>query len=74
VKKLFVSLAICAAGVPMAAVLTFLILPAWRWFEASTGIESLGHSGPATWCFIFVYAISICLGFGVWALASKKRG
>jgi hypothetical protein len=37
----------------------------WGWFEARTGIESLGHSGPADWvfevlfalCFIFLFIV-----------------
>jgi hypothetical protein len=40
------------AGVPVAAALTLVIWPAWGWFETRTGIESLGHSGPADWCFV----------------------
>ena len=40
------------AGVPLSALLTLLLWPWWGWFEAHTGIESLGHSGPADWCFV----------------------
>jgi len=40
------------ASVPVAAVLTLAMWPWWGWFEARTGIESLGHSGPADWCFV----------------------
>jgi hypothetical protein len=29
----------------------------WGWFEAKTGIESLGHSGPADWVFEFIIAL-----------------
>jgi hypothetical protein len=32
--------------------LTFFLLPLWSWIEAFTGFESIGHTGPATWCFV----------------------
>ena len=40
------------AAVPASALLTVLTWQWWGWFEARTGIESLGHSGPAVWCFV----------------------
>jgi hypothetical protein len=36
---------------PLAFVSTMLGAPLCGWFEARTGIEALGHSGPADWCF-----------------------
>jgi hypothetical protein len=36
-----------------------MIHPFWRWFEGVTGIESYGHSGPAEWCYWFVYSIIV---------------
>ena len=42
-------------GIPLAFVATLLLYRFWNWFEAQTGIESMGHSGPAAWCFIAVY-------------------
>ena len=36
---------------------TFLLVPLWRWIEADFGIEAIGHSGPAEWCFYLVFAI-----------------
>jgi hypothetical protein len=44
-------------GFPAGFVLGVLTAPFWGWFEATTGIESLGHSGPADW----VYAV-LCGG------------
>ena len=35
---------------------TILLVPLWRWIEADFGIESIGHSGPAEWCFYLVFA------------------
>lgn len=42
-------------GIPLALVVTVLLFPFWNWFETRTGIEAVGHSGPATWCFVAVY-------------------
>lgn len=36
---------------------TLLLLPLWQWLEASFGIESIGHSGPAGWCYLAVFAV-----------------
>jgi len=36
---------------------TFLLVPLWRWIEADYGIEAIGHSGPAEWCFGVVLVI-----------------
>lgn len=51
--------------------LTFLLWPLWSWVEAFAGIESLGHSGPATRCFV----VTTALLFGLWLAwqGRKKR-
>ncbi len=50
-------------GLPLAYLLTILLMPFWRYLEASTGIESAGHSGPAGWCYSLVYTgmLAACL-------------
>lgn len=45
-------LAIALLALPPAAVATLVLTPLWSWIEASAGIESVGHSGPATWCYV----------------------
>jgi predicted PurR-regulated permease PerM len=49
----------------LGTALTFLLWPLWSWVEAVFGIESLGHSGPAAWCFVGVTALlwSVWLGW-----------
>ena len=49
-------------ALPLAFVLTFLLAPLWSWIEATYGIESIGHSGPADWCFYAVYGVLIAAG------------
>ena len=57
---------LCALfAIPLAIILTFVLSPFWNWFEAFSGIESLGHSGPANWCFaasyvVLVFMFAIC--------------
>jgi hypothetical protein len=54
---LFIGLAILAA--PIALVLAFLLVPLWSWLESAHGIESVGHSGPAQWCYVASYAFVV---------------
>jgi hypothetical protein len=56
-RRTLVVLAAALALLPVAVAVTFLLVPLWRRLEASTGIESIGHSGPADWCFWLVYAL-----------------
>ncbi len=48
---------------PVSFVVTFLLSPLWSWIEATTGLESMGHSGPAGWCFWTIYGLLtvVCL-------------
>jgi hypothetical protein len=48
---------VVVAAVPLSIVTTILLFPAWSWLEASTGIESVGHSGPAEWCYAVVFLV-----------------
>jgi hypothetical protein len=50
---------------------TLMLLPLWRWLESAHGVEAIGHSGPADWCytattvavFIPISAIAIHIAF-----------
>ncbi len=72
----FVALFVCwaLAGVPATAILTLALLPLWRVVETHWGIESVGHSGPADWCFELVYVVWLVLG-GVtfWTFSRRSR-
>ncbi|OGT56096.1 MAG: hypothetical protein A3E01_17675 [Gammaproteobacteria bacterium RIFCSPHIGHO2_12_FULL_63_22] len=59
-------------GIPLAFVATLLLYPFWNWLEAQTGIESMGHSGPATWCFVAVY-VAMLLACYVGARRAIRR-
>ena len=55
--------------VPVAFVATFLLAPFRGWLEGKTGIEMIGHAGPADWCFLGVYGVLLSfVSIGVAAL------
>jgi len=58
---------------PVAAIVTILILPLWSWIEATFGIESIGHSGPAEWCYLATYAVCLCIVMTLWMFGSAHR-
>jgi hypothetical protein len=50
-----ISLALLVLCIPLAAAVTIALFPVWSWLEARSDIESVGHSGPADWCYAVVY-------------------
>ncbi len=59
---------------PVSVVATLLLLPLWRWVEASSGFESIGHSGPAEWCYLAVFAlVALSSLLALWALQGRER-
>ena len=50
-------LGVLVISAPLSIVTTILLFPVWSWLEAATGIESVGHSGPAEWCYAAVFLI-----------------
>jgi hypothetical protein len=59
IRHILAVLAILLVSVPVSVFLTLLLLPLWRWLEENFGIESVGHSGPAGWCFIATFVASV---------------
>ena len=57
---------ICTMALPAAFIITVFTFPFWRWFEAATGLESYGHSGPAEWCYWLVYGVLLLCAALVW--------
>jgi hypothetical protein len=58
-------------SIPVAVLITIRLAPLWSWIEATYHIESIGHSGPADWCFEAVYAVvgglaGLACWFGYW--------
>lgn len=73
-RKFFGLLLLGLAALPVSFLVTFLLFPFWGWLEASTGIESVGHSGPADWCFVAVFGVTVTVGGVAWFIWQRKRG
>ena len=69
-KKPLLSLGVLVLSLPLGVLLTLLLLPLWRWLEDAAGIEAIGHSGPAAWC--YGAAITACVVLGL-ALVWRSR-
>lgn len=68
----FRAILIAAALLPVAGFLTLLLAPLWRAIEARTGLEAIGHSGPAGWCYGAVYCTLLAV-FTVVAVMRRRR-
>lgn len=72
-KGVAIAMTILVACFPLAAVLTILVSPLWSWFEARTGIEAYGHSGPAEWCYLVTYGLLVAICTRVWTKIHRTR-
>jgi hypothetical protein len=54
----------------VGAVITW---PFWAWFEKTTGIESMGHSGPDDWVFYFMAGVTAVLLFAILEFSCGKK-
>ena len=66
---------ILVLALPVAFVLTLMLAPMWSAIERRWGIESLGHAGPATWCYalVFVCSVVVSLAAYVWRLGQPAE-
>ena len=64
-KKAWLSLGVLVLSLPLGVLLTLLLLPLWRWLEGTVGIEAIGHSGPAAWCYGPAIAAFAVLGLAL---------
>lgn len=73
IKTTIIVIVWALALLPVSALVTVVAWPVWSWLEKATGIESMGHSGPATWCYYATYALVVaaCLG---WQWSRRGRG
>jgi hypothetical protein len=69
----FIGLGICIASMPVAVVATIVLVPFWSWLERTMAIETVGHSGPAEWCYLFIYVIVLSLAAVVWSKIGRRR-
>lgn len=64
--------AICVIAIPVAMLVTIIMFPFWSWVESGFGIESIGHSGPAEWCYWASYIIILLGAFLIWRVIRRK--
>lgn len=64
---------VALVGVPVTFFATFALLPLWSAIESRYGIESVGHSGPADWCFWTVFVIYLAAAWVFWRLFRDPR-
>ena len=62
-RYFFAGLAVLVVCMPIAFLITMLLIPLWSWIEATYGIGSIGHSGPSDWCFYLVYGVTSTVAF-----------
>lgn len=58
-------------GLPSGFIAAVVSAPFWGWFEAATGIESLGHGGPDDWVFYLMFALSVVSLFAILEIAFR---
>ena len=72
-RHLAVALGIAAVCLPASFILTILLLPLWSWIEATYKIESVGHSGPADWCYWAVYTLLVAVSLSAYAFKATRK-
>lgn len=55
IRRVVIFMIVAALAVPAAIVTTLVLMPLFSWMEARFGVEAVGHSGPAEWCYVSVY-------------------
>jgi hypothetical protein len=60
-------------SVPLSLLLTLFLVPFWRWLESTHGIESIGHSGPAGWCYLAVFLTCVVILGSAGLLIAQRR-
>lgn len=56
-KRMVALIASILGGFVLSVVTAIASARFWGWFEERTGIESLGHSGPAGWVYILLWVV-----------------
>ena len=57
---------IIVLDLPVAFALTMMLTPMWSTIERRWGIEALGHSGPATWCYVAVFVCVVIVSLAAY--------
>jgi hypothetical protein len=58
---------------PVALVVTLMLMPLWSWLEATLNLELVGHSGPASGCYLLTYVLLLALVWLSSGLRCRRR-
>ncbi len=61
IRRLVVFVLVLLLTMPAAIVMTIFMMPFFSWIESRFGIEAVGHSGPAEWCYASVYVTMLAV-------------
>jgi hypothetical protein len=71
-RRVLVAAGLLVLALVPSAILTILLMPLWSWIEARFQIESVGHSGPAGWCYIATYAAVVAVLLLAWGILARR--
>ena len=60
-RTILLSVLAMVVTAPISIIVTAMLFPFWSWLESSSGIESVGHSGPADWCYLFMFVLLLAI-------------
>jgi hypothetical protein len=72
-KHLLIAVVSLPMGFVAGFIAAFVTWPFWGWFENASGIESLGHSGPADWVLEFLFVLCSAAVFGILEWVSRSK-
>ena len=74
IRRIVMFVLVLVLAMPLAMITTVLMMPLFSWIEARFGIEAVGHSGPAAWCYVSVYVTLVAfLTVGTQRLITQVR-
>jgi len=73
IKLVVIILVLFITCIPLAFIITVISSPIWLWIEKTFSIESVGHSGPAEWCYLTVYLFLISASGLIWLKIGKRK-
>jgi len=73
IKLLVMAFVLAIICIPLAFIITVFSNPFWLWIEKTISVESVGHSGPAEWCYITVYLLLISSSGLILLKISKRK-
>jgi hypothetical protein len=72
VRELLIASSILLLCLPVAVLLTLILLPIWSRVGAALGIAVVGPAGPAAWCFVLVYVVLAAIGTVIMLLRWRR--